>query len=433
MKIRGIASILFLSLLLINCSGSGGGSSSGTVTATTTPATATATEASVFGTADKISVAIAKPDQNMEKVKAAASPLAGAAVTAIKSDGTSAGSATTALDGTYTLLVPINGTYVIKITSGNIVMKAVYAVNTGNFTVNVGPGTTAAVIILEKKLNTTFDSGTAFSTAVGGVDVNASVTAIAATSGFTTTASAVVNAVAADTNPLTTTTVTSAASTAATSVSVASLVGTWVGTSTNAATGAYSAVTFVFTATTATIGAGSSCELSGPYTTNGSYLSVTITSQNPAGCKSDTHLTGTYGISGNTLTLSITSYSGGTFIGTNSAITPAATSNDAALAGIWVGKFSDKPSETLTFTFSSNTMILGNTGTTCVTTFSYTASAGSMAWTVAGYNGAACNNNSGSIGTVLTFTYSITGTGTGAALTMSTTTGTAATFTGTKQ
>jgi hypothetical protein len=83
--------------------------------------------------------------------------------------------------------------------------------------------------------------------------------------------------------------------------------------------------------------------------------------------------------------------------------------NDSSLVGTWMGHWSNDP-DTDTFTFTSNTMTGSNTGTTCVTTWSYTANAGSMTTTVTGYSDAAiCNNSAGAVGTVTAATYSISG------------------------
>jgi len=148
-----------------------------------------------------------------------------AMVKAIASDGSTAGTTTTGGDGSYSLQVPGNATYVIKTISsdGKVVLKAVHTVGTSDSKVDVNPGTTVAVATLEKALGTVFDDGKTFNNSITGVDVNTTVVMITALPGFTTAANAAVTAVAANTDPTTLATSTvSGATSAITSVPVPS-------------------------------------------------------------------------------------------------------------------------------------------------------------------------------------------------------------------
>jgi len=121
--------------------------------------------------------AVAKPSVR------SATTLGGVTVDAVNPDGTTAATFTTNSDGSYTLTVPQNGTYVIRVTSGSVVLKAVAAVGTTGVTADVNPGSTAVLLVLAQNLGvpTMGDNGTKFSSQVSTMtkdDIDQAVNAI---------------------------------------------------------------------------------------------------------------------------------------------------------------------------------------------------------------------------------------------------------------
>ena len=131
----------------------------------------------------------------------------GIVVKAYDMNGAEAGGTTTDANGHYSLALKQNGTYVIKITFGNVVLKALVALGAGPETANVNPTSTAIVLIFAKSLGVTNfgEPGVPF-TGVGAINLTSSITAITGDSRFAALVANIVAAVVAgDTGAVNTT------------------------------------------------------------------------------------------------------------------------------------------------------------------------------------------------------------------------------------
>lgn len=127
---------------------------------------------------------------------------------AIAINGQTAGSCTnTDSSGKYTCTgLPVSATYAIKaVASGGALLKAVQTIGTTAVSQDVTEYTTAGVAVLQQKLVTSFEVGTAFTSTIPFVNIASTLTSITqvATSGssFTNVVTAVGNAVSANGDP----------------------------------------------------------------------------------------------------------------------------------------------------------------------------------------------------------------------------------------
>ncbi len=335
---------LLLGLFITVCGGGGGGGSNSSTSGITPPASVPLV--SVIGNVDKISIAL-KPATTKTAKATSTSPLTSATVKAINESGDVAGTTTTdAATGDYTLNLPGSTTYVIKVSSGSVVLKAISSVGSSNATIDVNPASTATVKVLETKLAATLgtvslgEENTDFTLAAGAVDVNTAVTTIASDGNFGTVANAVAAAVANNSDPLTDTAVTTAADTASAAVAVtANTTDIWAGKWTGAAhtcsgntdtcldvitvnsNGTWSGPKYDLTAK-------SSCTESGTWSLNGTTLTHTLTASSCGATNLNVPVSETMTISGNVMTLS----SSGSLIKLGGSSTLVGTWNNTSCA-----------------------------------------------------------------------------------------------------
>lgn len=163
---------LAFSVFLASCGGGGGG---------TTPAVPLA-KVTITGTLS--SVVTAKPSINASAASRAISGIAwaGATLQVIDATGAVIGTGTVNADGTYSVSAAPGGNYVIRVQSGNLVLKAFVPDVSANASVNVTPTTTAEVMVLAQVLGVANvgDPGVNAAAAFSSVNVGAVVTQITA-------------------------------------------------------------------------------------------------------------------------------------------------------------------------------------------------------------------------------------------------------------
>lgn len=150
-------------------------------------------------------------------------PVAGAAVHVIDFTGQEVSTSMLATDSTgkYSLPVPGNTTYSVKVEKSGAVMKSLVKVDNADATSHVNPGSSAAVAVFQKKFSATIgEANTSFRTALDNVDIAATATNVYNAPSFGSLASTVRNVVAANSNPFTDSTVDTRAQTVAQEVTV---------------------------------------------------------------------------------------------------------------------------------------------------------------------------------------------------------------------
>ncbi|MBI5636445.1 MAG: fibronectin type III domain-containing protein [Nitrospinae bacterium] len=163
---------LIFSVFLASCGGGGGGT------------TSTGPSAKVTITGTLSSVVTAKPSINVSAAGRALSGIAwaGATLQVIDASGAVIGAGTVNADGTYAVSVAPGGNYIIRVQSGNLVLKAFVPDVSANASVNVTPTTTAEVMVLAQVLGVANvgDPGVNAAAAFSSVNVGAVVTQITA-------------------------------------------------------------------------------------------------------------------------------------------------------------------------------------------------------------------------------------------------------------
>ncbi len=392
-----------------SCGGGGGGGGGADITS--------GEKISVTGTLSDIVVSL-KPG-NVSGPRMAVSDWSGATVKVINSSGAVLGTTTAASNGSYTISDVTSGSnYVVRASTGNLVMKAFIADATADQSgVDVDPTSSAIVMVLASILekDNLGDEGVDFSTEVGAIDSSTTVSSISSNSLITDIASAIETDIA---NSYVATATTGAsvgsAGTAggATATSIAQVtptsttdvIGTWIFATYNgqAMSGIYFLVLNSDGTATSTY---PDCTEGATYTTSGDQVVVTITSASGSACSNAVgdSVTVTYTATSTTLTISGTDSDG--------AYTNVYTrlSRDSALVGTWLITTVDGqtvPDAGYTFVINSDgsfTLTYSN----CVQIGTWTTSGDKFTLMAASVSGAGCSNAAGDS---ITVPYTVTST-----------------------
>ncbi len=416
-------------VLLASCGGGGGGDGDD-------PDVTGGEKISVTGTlSDTVSL---KPG-NVSGPRMAISDWSGATVKVINSSGTVLGSITANSDGSYTISDLTSGSnYVVRASTGNLVMKAFIADATADQSdVDVDPTSSAIVMVLASILekDSLGDEGVDYSTEIGAIAAGPTVSSISSNSLITDVASAIESDIANSYDSTATTASVGSAGTAGdtTATSIAQVTptvttdvtGTWSGSLTTTGTlvsdstqsyteGPYDwSFTLTQSGTTVTGTGISEEEMAWTGSVSGSTLTLTT---NTSGCSDTGTATLTFTVSGTTMTLTGasgefclgTSATGlaqdadANFTGISGTFTRTTTTTDSSLVGTWtsltVNGISDADDRIITF--NSNGTATSNCG----------EDAGGTSYTWSTSGGVLTMNGSGGCsGTTTCNSYSISG------------------------
>ncbi len=190
---KGLAPLLVLAAAAI-INGCGGGSAPPSPNASTT--------VTITGTLSHIAKAQSSLGSSASSRAVSGIAWAGATLQAIDASGTVIGTGTVNADGTYTISVAPGSNYIIRVQSGNLVLKAFVPAVSSSTTVNVTPTTTAEVMVLAQVLGVTDvgEPGVNASPALSLINVDAVVIQIAANPDIVTVANALAANIAANYN-----------------------------------------------------------------------------------------------------------------------------------------------------------------------------------------------------------------------------------------
>jgi len=142
----------------------------------------------ITGTASDTTTTASSSAFGASAVTGSAGNLAGATVKAIKLDGTVVATTTTDANGAYTLDVPKDTNYIIRITKGNVVMKTLFVSSSSNATADVNPYSSAIVRALADSIGNSNlgEEGTDVSGDIDVVTLATTITNIKGNSSFAT-------------------------------------------------------------------------------------------------------------------------------------------------------------------------------------------------------------------------------------------------------